>query len=155
MRSASSQHSGSSNGSRDSRNGLPAPAILNLLVGGAAIPSGLHDRLSQAEVGKLVGADLAEVGQLIELGYLPEASRDGSVSLQAFLALLGRSLSNTRLQRLRIAEPVVWARVFARNPGLLGTVVRFRFMPGSLGEVVQAKLVRDGPSEEGDDTVEL
>src|SRR5262245_5198923 len=112
-------------------------------LGGARRTRVLTDRLSLAEVGKLFGADLDEVGQLIELGYLPEWSRDGSVSMEAFLVLLGRSLSNPRLQRLRIAEPLVWAGVFARNPGLLREVVRLRCLPGSLGEVVQLKLLRD------------
>src|SRR5262245_8300433 len=138
-----------------SRREPPPGAVSFPLVGRAGNPHVLYDRLSLAEVGKLVGADLDEVGELIELGYLPEPQRDGSVGLQAFIALLGRSVSNTRLRRLRIAEPVVWARVFARNPGLLGVVVRSRFWPGSLGEVVQAKLLRESPSEDGDDTVEL
>ena len=98
--------------------------------------------MSLTDVGRLVGADRNDIGLLMELGYLPEPSRDGRVSLRAFIALLERSFSNLRLRRLRIAEQAVWTGVFARSPDLLGAVVGFRFAPGSLGEIVQAKMLR-------------
>src|SRR5262245_29207151 len=106
--------------------------------------------LSLGDVCKLLGAAREEVGQLIDLGYLPEPSRGGGVSPPAFIALLGRSLSNPRLARLHIAERVVWTAVFARRPDLLRAIARHRFAPGSLGEVVQVKLLRDGSLEEDD-----
>ena len=99
------------------------------------------DRLSLATVSRLLGATLGEIEELIELAYLPEPSRGGSVSLAAFLALLGRSLVNVRLQRLHISERVVWMYVLGRQPEVLRAVVRHRFSPGSLGKIVQAKLL--------------
>lgn len=109
-------------------------------------------RLSVEDVARLIGAEFAEVERLIDLGYLPERSEDGSVSLRAFVALLRRSISHPRLQRLRIAERAVWIWVLSRNPGFLNAVLGIRFSAGTLGEVVQAKLFRDGALEDDDET---
>ena len=88
---------------------------------------------------------------MIEFGYLPEPGRDGGVSPPAFVALLGRSRSNPRLQGIRIAERVVWSWVFAGNLMLLKVILRHYFAPGSLGALVQAKVL-DQPMD--DDTLE-
>jgi hypothetical protein len=112
------------------------------------------DSLSVSEVGTLLGAQPSEVEWLSDLGYLPEPSRGGRVGYRAFIHLLGRSLSNPRLRGLRIAERPVWLAVLAEHPRLSKAIARFRFLPGSLGEVVLAKLLLDRSLDEGDDALD-
>ena len=102
-------------------------------------------RLPFAEVGRLLGVDGDELFLLIELHYLPERSPGGgSVSHAALLALLSRSLWNARIRRLRLAERAAWMR----HPELLRTIADFRFAPGSIGEVLQEKLLPDPPDHD-------
>src|SRR5262245_42920279 len=102
------------------------PYLRNGLAGGTERRVLPDMRLSLADVGVLIGVPADDVEELVELWYLSEPSRE-NVSLEAFLALLEQSPSAPRLRGLRIAERIVWAWVFARDPKFLGAIVRFRF----------------------------